>query len=364
MRPYVSAGVVILVAIVSPTAARAQSETDAFGVKTKNAAGVQTLRMAVTGNVDLAQVKILNSRLVVTPFATATSATPGVPSHALVLSGSGFNNLTGSATEISFTVRTNVADSSHSRLEIADNSGATVASFLSGGAFLFGDGTVVGSKSIFANTGSTTPPFIRYNATLGKWEMSADGTTASVISEGGTSGPVVSSINALSGALTLTADTASLFASSGSTITFKDNLLMHLAGAEIVVGAKTFSTAPAFTAPTPFTVSSTTKVANLNADLLDDKDSAAFIQAIIAGTGLMVSGSSPNVTIGLNPTFGDSFVKNQTNAVQPGPGFNIAGDALIGGGTRITGKLGVGISEIPTNKQFILEGTMVRIEAE
>ena len=44
---------------------------------------------------------------------------------------------------------------------------------------------------------------------------------------------------------------------------------------------KTFSTAPAFTAVgTPFTVTSLTKVTNLNVDLLDGIDSTAFLQSI------------------------------------------------------------------------------------
>lgn len=54
-----------------------------------------------------------------------------------------------------------------------------------------------------------------------------------------------------------------------------------LAAVQTFTGVKTFSAAPAFTAGgTPFTVSSTTKVNNLNADRLDGLDSSAFLQAI------------------------------------------------------------------------------------
>jgi hypothetical protein len=50
-----------------------------------------------------------------------------------------------------------------------------------------------------------------------------------------------------------------------------------LGSAQTFTGVKTFSAAPAFTAAAaPFTVSSTTRVTNLNADLLDGLDSTAF----------------------------------------------------------------------------------------
>ncbi|QOJ00465.1 MAG: hypothetical protein HRU70_08180 [Phycisphaeraceae bacterium] len=53
-----------------------------------------------------------------------------------------------------------------------------------------------------------------------------------------------------------------------------------LAGAQAFSGTKTFSAAPAFSsAGSPFTVTSTTRVNNLNADLLDGLDSTAFAPA-------------------------------------------------------------------------------------
>lgn len=53
-----------------------------------------------------------------------------------------------------------------------------------------------------------------------------------------------------------------------------------LSGAQIFIGPKTFNAAPAFTsAGSPFSVSSTTRVTNLNADLLDGLSSTAFATA-------------------------------------------------------------------------------------
>lgn len=53
-----------------------------------------------------------------------------------------------------------------------------------------------------------------------------------------------------------------------------------LAGPQTFSGLKTFTTAPIFGSSTPFVIVSTTKVNNLNADLLDGFDSTAFALAI------------------------------------------------------------------------------------
>lgn len=67
-----------------------------------------------------------------------------------------------------------------------------------------------------------------------------------------------------------------------------------LAGAQTFSGAKTFNAAPAFSAAgggAPFTVSSTTKVTNLNADLLDGFDASSFAAASHThDAGAIVSG--------------------------------------------------------------------------
>ncbi len=64
-----------------------------------------------------------------------------------------------------------------------------------------------------------------------------------------------------------------------------------LSGAQSFSGAKTFAVAPSFTAATPFAVTGTGNVANLNADLLDGLDSSAFLQSI--PVPLTLSGSNP-----------------------------------------------------------------------
>lgn len=351
------------VAILLMTAVlQAQSETDAFAVKTENSAGIQTLRFSVTGGIDLTQVKILNSRLTLTPTESATAAAPGKPSHSLVISGSAFSTTTGNPVDVSFFVRTAVTDAGQQRLEIVNNAGSPVASFHSSGALLFGNGAATGNKTLFADTGASTLPFIRFNPASGKWEMSSNGMTISPIADTGSIGPAVSSINGLSGALSLVAETPALVSSSGSAITIKDSLLLHAGGNESITGTKTFSTFPSFTDVIPFAVASATKVSNLNADLVDGKDSSGFVQSITGGTGIVVGGTMPSLTIALDPTFGDTFVKNQTASVQSA-GFNISGDALIGGAARVTGKMGIGTA-VPTDKQLVVEGDMVRIEVQ
>lgn len=351
-------------------------ESDALLFKSKNVAGTLTSRIVVTGNVDLAQVKILNSRLALTPTAQATGAAPGQSSFDLVFSGSAFNTSLNGAVDVSFTARNVVTDLTNQRLEILNNAGTAVAAFLSSGALRFGDGAATGNKVLFANTGSTNLPFIRYNPSTGAWEMSSDGSTTSQIATSGPGGQVVSSLNGLSGAVTLTANTPGLITSSGSTITINDNQLMRLAAAETVTGSKTFSggatfssattfssaatfsTAPSFTDATPFTITSSTKVTNLNADQLDGMDAAAFVQSLAAGSGIQVSGTMPSQMIAIDSAFFDAnFIKMQTVTTQAGVGFNIGGNSLIGGGARITGNVGIGTSGIPTSSKLEVVGT-------
>lgn len=67
--------------------------------------------------------------------------------------------------------------------------------------------------------------------------------------------------------------------------------LMRLSGAQSVSGVKTFQAAPSFNAAgVPFQVASNTRVPNLNADVLDGFDSAAFLRSI--PVPLALSGSS------------------------------------------------------------------------
>lgn len=79
-----------------------------------------------------------------------------------------------------------------------------------------------------------------------------------------------------------------------------------LSGSQTFSGAKSFSAAPAFTAAgVPFTVSSSTKVSGLNADLIDGLDSSAFAtashghdaSAIVSGTlgDARLSGNIPRL---------------------------------------------------------------------
>lgn len=92
-----------------------------------------------------------------------------------------------------------------------------------------------------------------------------------------------------------------------------------LSGAQTFSGAKTFSSAPVFSsAGAPFVVSSTTRVGNLNADLLDGLDSTAFAvaghthdaSAIVSGTlnDARISSIIPRVNI--SNIFSDTQIIN------------------------------------------------------
>ena len=74
-----------------------------------------------------------------------------------------------------------------------------------------------------------------------------------------------------------------------------DSTVVHIAGAETIVGLKTFSAAPDFTnAGEPFTVNSTTTVANLSASLLDGNASTAFATA---AQGALADGAEPDLLL-------------------------------------------------------------------
>lgn len=100
-------------------------------------------------------------------------------------------------------------------------------------------------------------------------------------------------------ALTLNNQAASFYTNAGNlTGTLSDARLSTnvttLAGVQTFSGAKTFSAAPAFNAAgggAPFTVGNTTKVTNLNADLLDGFDASGFAAAAHThDAGAIVSG--------------------------------------------------------------------------
>ena len=105
--------------------------------------------------------------------------------------------------------------------------------------------------------------------------------------------------------------------------------VVHLTGAETIAGIKTFSSSASFTsAAVPFTVNSTTKVTNLNADLLDNKDFTFFataVQGALADTaeqglpvvpsdGFILSSTTGNVRSWISPTVGTGNV-DPTDAV-------------------------------------------------
>ena len=72
----------------------------------------------------------------------------------------------------------------------------------------------------------------------------------------------------------------------------EDSLLVHLAGTETITGSKTFSSPIISTVATgtaPFTISSTTLVTNLNADLLDGQHGSFYQNATNINAGLLAT---------------------------------------------------------------------------
>jgi hypothetical protein len=75
-----------------------------------------------------------------------------------------------------------------------------------------------------------------------------------------------------------------------------------LGGAQSFSGAKSFSSAPSFNAAgAPFSVASSTKVANLNADTIDGLDSSAFLQSVPVPLSLSTT-DSYSIPLMLNTT--------------------------------------------------------------
>ncbi|MFZ2873038.1 MAG: hypothetical protein WAZ94_00995 [Phycisphaerales bacterium] len=110
-------------------------------------------------------------------------------------------------------------------------------------------------------------------------------------------------------------------------------------------GEKTFLAVPAFTAAgTPFTVSSSTLVTNLNADRLDGLDSTAFLQSV--PTPLTLSGSNTShIILGQNTSgeLGSSAVRGYCSAASGlhfgviGVNDSTAGRGVAGQATSTTG---------------------------
>jgi hypothetical protein len=91
-----------------------------------------------------------------------------------------------------------------------------------------------------------------------------------------------------------------------------------LGGAQSFSGVKTFTAAPVFSsAGTPFSVSSTTRVNNLNADLLDGLDSSAFAAAAHThDASAIVSGTLPDARLASNiPRMGQTNIFTDTQVV-------------------------------------------------
>jgi hypothetical protein len=118
-----------------------------------------------------------------------------------------------------------------------------------------------------------------------------------------------------------------------------------LNSAQVFTAAKTFSTAPSFTAAgAPFSVSSTALVTNLNADRLDGLDATAFLQSI--PTPLALSGLSASHIIRADNQFSGSGASGLVGSNTSSSGFtygvwglnaSTTGRAVFGQNTATTG---------------------------
>lgn len=80
-----------------------------------------------------------------------------------------------------------------------------------------------------------------------------------------------------------------------------------LNNAQTITGAKIFSLAPSFTASgSPIMVTSTSKVTNLNADLLDGLNSTAFLQSVPVPLSLSGTSASSHIILGQNASTAQS----------------------------------------------------------
>lgn len=129
-----------------------------------------------------------------------------------------------------------------------------------------------------------------------------------------------------------------------------------LGSAQTFSGSKTFSTAPAFSAPSgaPFTVTSPTKVASLNADLLDGLDSTNFFRAgnainlttTSAGASSILATNIDVTMLDSSALRGDVIGTTGMNAIgvigYKGPSGAI--HTMIGGGAGVVGYADSGVA--------------------
>jgi hypothetical protein len=118
-----------------------------------------------------------------------------------------------------------------------------------------------------------------------------------------------------------------------------------LAGPQSFTGAKTFSTAPAFSSVgTPFSVSATGLVTNLNADLLDGLHASAFLRSVpiplsltgFVTAGAIITGSNSSITSGSGVLGLATAATGITQGVR-GESASTGGSGVFGRATATTG---------------------------
>lgn len=116
------------------------------------------------------------------------------------------------------------------------------------------------------------------------------------------------------------------------------NVVLTL-GAQTISGPKTFSGTPSFTnASAPFAVTSTSRVANLNADLLDGLDSSAFLRSM--PVPLVLSGSSSVISTHANASTADGAIAvlGETTATSATRSFGVVGRTHTRDGIGVYGE--------------------------
>jgi len=118
-----------------------------------------------------------------------------------------------------------------------------------------------------------------------------------------------------------------------------------LSSNQLFTGVKNFSTAPAFTAAgSPFSVSATGVVTNLNADLFDGLNSTAFLQSIpvpltLSGSSAtqIIRGTNSSTASGASGVFGESTAASGNNYGVLGRNSSVTGFGVRGEVTSGTG---------------------------
>jgi hypothetical protein len=139
-------------------------------------------------------------------------------------------------------------------------------------------GTPSQNAGIEIERGTSTNVILQWNETSDHWEIASGGTTGRILTtgdEGTGNGLDADTVDSIQGASLLRSDASDSYTSG--TLTFNSGTTLTAASGATVNFNNTTGTAP-------FTVSSTTVVTNLNADLLDGVQGSAYLRSNTSDT--------------------------------------------------------------------------------